>query len=152
MLRRRYWCGHPVTPRRRWFSTRARRRCSIRRVSGPMPVPHFRADLYRGTAEFYDRFRPPYPDELFVDLRARLPITGTGRLLDVACGTGQVAFPLAGGFVETVAIDLEPEAVAYAQAKDAQQGPTGITWSVGAAETVAVDGTFELITVGTAFH
>jgi SAM-dependent methyltransferase len=121
-------------------------------VSGPMPVPHFRADLYQGTAEFYDRFRPPYPDELFVDLRARLPITGTGRLLDLACGTGQVAFPLAGGFVETVAIDLEPETVAFAQAKDARQGPTGITWSVGAAETVADDGTFELITIGTAFH
>ena len=109
----------------------------------------FRADLYRGTAQFYDRFRPPYPDTLFADLRARLPVTGSGRLLDLACGTGQVAVPLAADFVETIAVDLEPETIAFARAKD---GESRITWSVGAAETVSVDGPFELITVGTAFH
>ena len=49
-----------------------------------MTTPRFRTDLYAGTAEFYDRFRPHYPDALFDDLRARLPITGGGRLLDSA--------------------------------------------------------------------
>jgi len=73
----------------------------------------FRADLYRGTAQFYDRFRPPYPDTLFADLRARLPVTGRGRLLALACGTGQVAVPLAPHFVQPLADTpaREPEPV-----------------------------------------
>ena len=29
--------------------------------------PRFRTDLYRGTASDYDRFRPPYPDQLLDD-------------------------------------------------------------------------------------
>ena len=108
--------------------------------------------MYRGTARFYDQFRPPYPDTLFGDLRARLPVTGRGRLLDRACGTGQVAVPLAQDFVETIALDLEPETIAFARDKHGEPGPSRIRWSVGAAETAPVDGPFELVTVGTAFH
>jgi SAM-dependent methyltransferase len=59
----------------------------------------YRKDLFKGTAEYYDRFRPPYPSVLLDDLRARVPILGTGRLLDLACGTGQVAFSLAADVV-----------------------------------------------------
>lgn len=115
-------------------------------------VPRFPADLYRGTAEFYDRFRRPYPDELFADLRTRLPVSGAGRLLDLACGTGQVTFALAADFVETVAVDAEPETVAFASDKAAHLGASGIEWLVGSAEAVAIEGPFELITIGTAFH
>lgn len=118
----------------------------------PRNPPQFRVDLYQGTAEFYDRYRLPYPDALFADLRARLPVTGNGRLLDVACGTGQVTFPLAGDFAETVAVDQEQETVAFARDKQARQGAARISWLVDAAETVDVDGPFELITIGTAFH
>jgi SAM-dependent methyltransferase len=56
------------------------------------PEPEFRADLYRGTAPFYDAFRIPYPQDLLDDLRVRAQVTGAGRLLDLACGTGQIAF------------------------------------------------------------
>lgn len=108
-----------------------------------------RRGLYAGTAEFYDRFRPPYPDALFADLRRRVPVSGTGRLLDLACGTGQVAVPLAADFAEVVAIDAEPETIEFAARVHRR---SGITWLVGAAENAAVDGPFELITVGTAFH
>ncbi len=117
-----------------------------------LPDPQPRSHLYAGTAQFYDRFRPPYPDALFADLRTRLPVTGTGRLLDLACGTGQVTVPLAADFDEVVAIDLEPETVAFARGKVEDRGPSGITWAVGAAETAKVDGPFDLVTVGTAFH
>ncbi|HVV74892.1 MAG TPA: class I SAM-dependent methyltransferase [Mycobacteriales bacterium] len=117
-----------------------------------VPALRFRADLYKGTAEYYDRFRRPYPDALFADLRSRVPIGGRGRLLDVACGTGQITFVLAHDFVETIAIDAEAETVAFAMAKAADRGTRGVHWLVGTAETVAVEGPFELITVGTAFH
>lgn len=116
------------------------------------PQFSFPTDLYRGTAPYYDRFRPPYPEALLDDLCRRLPVSGTGRLLDLACGTGQIALPLAGRFVEVWAVDQEPESVAFAKAKAEQDGVTKIRWSAGAAQTVDLDGPFELVAVGNAFH
>ncbi len=112
----------------------------------------FRSDLYRGTAPYYDRYRPPYPEAVFEDLRQRLAVSGRGRLLDLACGTGQIAFPLAGDFAEVVAVDQEPESVAFGREKAEAAGTTNIRWITGAAETVAIDGPFELVAIGTAFH
>src|SRR5262245_11080534 len=46
----------------------------VRRASQEPAVTgelHFRKDLYKGIAEYYDRFRLPYPDTLLHDLRAR---------------------------------------------------------------------------------
>ena len=54
----------------------------------------FAADLYRGTAGHYDRYRLPYPEVMTADLIERAGVSGAGRLLDLACGTGQLAFPL----------------------------------------------------------
>jgi ubiquinone/menaquinone biosynthesis C-methylase UbiE len=111
----------------------------------------FRTDLYRGTAPFYDRYRPPYPEELMDDLRQRLPASGRGRLLDLACGTGQIAFPLADAFAEVWAVDQEEESVAYGRAKAEAGGITNITWVSGSAESVALDGSFELVASATPF-
>lgn len=116
------------------------------------PEPAFRADLYQGTAAYYDRYRPGYPQSLFDDLRGRLPLTGGGRLLDLACGTGQVALPLARDFAEVVAVDQEPGAVTWGRRKAQAAGLTHVRWITGAAETVAVDGRFELVSIGNAFH
>lgn len=112
----------------------------------------FRPDLYRGTAPFYDRYRPPYPPQLLDELCARLPVSGSGRLLDLACGTGQIAFPLASRFAEVVAVDQEPETVAFARAKAEAAEVGNIVWMTGAAETIELEGGFELIAVGNAFH
>ena len=49
---------------------------------------HFATDLYQGTAEYYDRYRLPYPEAMTEDLIARTGVSGQGRLLDLACGTG----------------------------------------------------------------
>jgi hypothetical protein len=56
--------------------------------------PEFRPDLYQGTAGYYDRFRVPYPPDLIDDLADRAGADGAGRLLDLACGTGQLSFAL----------------------------------------------------------
>lgn len=116
------------------------------------PEQAFSVDLYRGTAPYYDRYRPPYPALLLDDLRRRLPISGRGRLLDLACGTGQIARALAGDFAEVVAVDQEPESVALGASKATCSGVDNIRWLSGPAETAVVDGLFELVAVGTAFH
>ena len=56
--------------------------------------PYFASHLYRGTAEYYDRFRRGYPPVLTDDLLSRVRPSGRGRLLDLACGTGHIAFAL----------------------------------------------------------
>ncbi|MFM9610803.1 class I SAM-dependent methyltransferase [Streptomyces niveiscabiei] len=69
----------------------------------------FRPDLYRGTADYYDRFRLAYPDTMLADLVHRTSPSGHGRLLDLACGTGQLAFPLRAWFAEVWAVDAEAD-------------------------------------------
>ncbi|MDE2991664.1 MAG: class I SAM-dependent methyltransferase [Chloroflexota bacterium] len=110
-------------------------------------------DLFSGTAEDYARFRPAYPEELLDDLRQRARVTGEGRLLDLACGPGRVALPLARHFGEVWAIDQEPEMIEVGRAGAERQGLTNIRWMVGRAEEVeAAPGSFELIAIGEAFH
>ena len=111
------------------------------------------SDLFAGTAESYARYRLPYPEELLDDLRHRAGITGEGRLLDLACGPGRVALPLATHFGEVWAVDQEPEMIEVGRAQAEQQGLSNIRWLVGRAEDVeASPGSFELITIGEAFH
>jgi SAM-dependent methyltransferase len=116
------------------------------------PELSYRKDLYRGTAPYYDRYRPPYPQALLDDLRRRLPVTGKGKLLDLACGTGQIALPLADDFSEAWAIDQEKEAVAYGRSNAAARGVGNIVWVAAEAERVDLRPDFELVTIGNAFH
>jgi SAM-dependent methyltransferase len=114
--------------------------------------PEFRADLFRGTAPFYDRFRLAYPEVLLDDLRMRARTTGTGRLLDLACGTGQITFVLAPHFADVWAVDQEPEAVEFGRAKALRLGVDNVRWIAGRAEDVSADESFELVAIGNAFH
>src|SRR5205085_5207244 len=50
---------------------------------------------FAGTAANYARYRPGYPVPLFERIVAAFRLDGTGRLLDVGCGTGKLALPLA---------------------------------------------------------
>jgi ubiquinone/menaquinone biosynthesis C-methylase UbiE len=119
---------------------------------GVSESPAFRTDLYRGTAPYYDEFRLPYPAALVEDLCRRASVRGGGRLLDLACGPGTVTFALADRFDEVVAVDLEDEAIEFAERKAATLGVGNVTWVAGRAEEVETDGAFDLVTIGTAFH
>ena len=121
---------------------------SVRTIDFEMPPK-----LFAGTAESYARYRVPYPCELLEDLRHRAGVTGDGRLLDLACGPGRVALPLATFFSEVWAVDQEPEMVEVGRTHAKRQGLTNVRWIVGRAEEVeAAPGSFELITIGEAFH
>ena len=110
-------------------------------------------DCFSGTAKAYARYRPPYPGALLDDLRRRAGITGKGRLLDLACGPGRVTLPLAGYFSEVWAVDQEPEMIEVGRVQAERKGLTNIRWMVGPAEEIqASPGSFELITIGEAFH
>ncbi len=127
---------------------------SGRRDNVTVTEPAFRTDLYRGTARAYDDFRLPYPAGLIADLADRTGADGTGRLLDLACGTGQVAFALVGSFAEIWAVDQEPEMIGVARRKAQYLAVMSrFRFITGAAEQLtAPDGHFDLVTIGNAFH
>lgn len=112
--------------------------------------PGYRADLFRGTAQFYSRYRPAYPPPLFEDLLAR---TGEGGLLvDLACGTGEIALPLHDRFAHIQAVDLEPDMIEAGRTKADRVGAHNIAWNVGRAEDLTVTEPAQLVTIGNAFH
>jgi len=119
----------------------------------PEPPPNLAADAFAGTAEYYLRYRSPYPPAMLDDLCARAGVTGDGRLLDLACGPGRIALDLAPRFAEVLALDLEPQMIAVGKAEAERRGLGNVRWQVGRAEELAAPaGAFELITIGEAFH
>ena len=113
----------------------------------------FAADLYQGTAEYYDRYRLPYRRVMLADLTARAQVSGRGRLLDLACGTGQLAFALRREFGEVWAVDQEPDMVDLVRTKAAAMGAEHIRGVVSSAESLdAEPDYFELAVIGNAFH
>ena len=113
----------------------------------------FARDLYRGTAGYYDRFRLSYAPALISDLLRRTGPSGQGRLLDLACGTGQLTFALSDRFASVWAVDQEPDMVEVVRAKAAAAGAGHIRPVVSAAEDLAIEpGSVELAVIGNAFH
>ena len=112
----------------------------------------FRKDLYAGAAADYHRFRPPYPTPLLDDLRHRVPLRAESRVIDLACGTGQIAFGLAPHVGEVWAVDQESDMIEFGRGEATRLGVGNIRWITAAAERVALDGRFDLVAVGNAFH
>ncbi|MFN8557363.1 MAG: methyltransferase domain-containing protein [Dehalococcoidia bacterium] len=110
-------------------------------------------DLFTGTAHYYARYRAPYPAEVLDLLTAEFRLDGTGRLLDLGCGTGQIALPLHDRFDEVVALDNDPGMIAEAEAQGRAAAVTNVRWLVLPAEQIGSDlGRFRLVTIGSAFH
>ncbi|MGH3256377.1 MAG: class I SAM-dependent methyltransferase [Streptosporangiaceae bacterium] len=113
----------------------------------------FAADLFRGSAGYYERYRLPYPEAMLADLVVRAGVSPRGRLLDLACGTGQLAFPLRRWFAEVWAVDQEPDMVELVRAKATAGGAGEVRAIVSSAETLRAEPEyFELAVIGNAFH
>jgi hypothetical protein len=50
----------------------------------------FGDDVFEGTARYYTKYRPSYPQQLFNDIVNNLHLNGTGRLLDLGLRDGRV--------------------------------------------------------------
>jgi ubiquinone/menaquinone biosynthesis C-methylase UbiE len=109
--------------------------------------------IFAGTAEYYARYRLHYPAAVLDIVAARFGLDGTGRLLDLGTGPGQLAIPLAEKFAEIVAIDVSAEMIAAGQRQAERAGVANIRWLTGHAEEISPGlGQFRLVTIGNAFH
>ncbi len=110
-------------------------------------------ELFKGTAEYYAKYRPGYTSEFFDYIIRYFNLNGEGRLLDVGCGTGQLAIPLAKNFDEVVGLDPEQEMLDEAKVQAEKAGVGNISWLCARAEDLSENsGVFRLTTVGAALH
>ena len=115
--------------------------------------PDYRQDLFKGTADFYVRYRTPYPESMIKSLINIVDIKENDKLLDLACGPGRLTLPLAKYFNEVVAIDLEEEMIFAGKKLAEDLDIKNIQWITGKAEDSIINSEmFKLATIGDAFH
>jgi ubiquinone/menaquinone biosynthesis C-methylase UbiE len=111
-------------------------------------------ELFDSTAPYYARYRAGYPEAFFSHLRDRFRLDGTQRVLDLGCGTGQIALPIAAHCAAVIAVDPQPAMLEQGRAAAATAGIANITWVEGSSltlETLGV-GTVDLVCMGQSFH
>ena len=111
------------------------------------------SDIFKSAAYYYARYRPGYPEGLCRRVAEIFGLDGTGRLLDLGCGAGQLMFPFAPYFAEILGLDPEPEMLAEAKCIAAERGITNVIWAEACAEEIGLEfGTFRLASMGHSFH
>jgi len=113
-------------------------------------------DIFKGTAWYYARYRAGYPEAFFDMVKEKFNLSKNDRVLDLGCGTGQIAIPICRHVREVVAMDPEPEMLAEGKIQAEKSGAKNIRWIEGGSEDLAemeyVLGRFQLVVLGTAFH
>lgn len=107
------------------------------------------------TARFYARYRREYPEQ-FIARLVDFNRGGSGRLLDLGCGTGELLLQLASFFEHAVGVDPEPDMLREAARKARERGIAHVEWirdrADGLQKLEPAIGRFDLVTIGTAFH
>ncbi len=102
-------------------------------------------------ASNYTKYRMPYPESLYTLLFSLVPKDGK-KILDIACGTGKSTEDLVKSGLDIFGCDHNPLMIEEAK-KQATLKNLNINYSVASSESLPYeDNTFDVITVGTAFH
>lgn len=103
--------------------------------------------IYANFASVYDRLMQDVPYDLWVDnldeIFRRYGIKGS-RVLDLGCGTGNVAVPLAQKGYRVTALDLSPEMLSLAEHK-AREAGVKITFTCQDMREMVMPGEFDLV-------
>jgi len=111
------------------------------------------AERFASTESYYAEYRPGYGEALFDDLAERFALDGDARVLDLGCGAGQLALPLAARAGEVLAMDPNERMLAHARRRAAEAGVENVEWVVGSdAEFDPSMGPFRLTTMGRSSH
>lgn len=103
-------------------------------------------------AENYTRYRKPYDSKLYDFLFSLISNEGNKKILDIACGTGKSTEPMVREGVEVIGCDHDSFMVAEA-VNQAEIKKLPVKYIVADVEHLPFsDKSFDIITVGTAFH
>lgn len=107
---------------------------------------------FASTAQFYRRYREPYPAEFFRAVAERLGLTGRERLVDAGCGPAPLAIGFAPFVGNCVGVDPEPKMIAEAKAAAGEAG-VRIELLQARMENIGESlGSVDLVTIGRALH
>ncbi len=107
---------------------------------------------FAGTAAHY-RHRPPYAPEALEYVATSFDLGPRSRVLDLGCGPGTLAIPVAARAGEVVALDRDAEMLAEGRRMAAADARANIDWRQGRAEDLPPAlGRFRLATMGQSFH
>lgn len=110
-------------------------------------------ELFVGTAEYYSKYRIEYPKQLLDMILKFNDVKGEGKLLDLGCGTGQLAIPLHKYFKEVIGIDISQEMINEARKISLEKNAQNISFITMESEQIGKElGQFDLILCGNAFH
>jgi SAM-dependent methyltransferase len=114
---------------------------------------------FRGeVAELYHRYRHGYPPAVIDALVRTFELTGDDVVVDLGCGTGQLAVPMAARVRAVAGIDPESDMLIHARRAATEQGRTNTSWLIGAdTDTPALlallgHRTVGAVTIGQALH
>ncbi|MFD6398992.1 class I SAM-dependent methyltransferase [Nocardia sp. NPDC060249] len=115
-------------------------------------MPYNPRGLFTGTAAYYAEYRPGYPRQMFSTLEQRLGLDNTQQVLDLGCGTGQIAIPLAPRVAHVHAVDPDPDMLVEGATRAA--GIANISWRDGDSTRVHDLGLplLDVVTMGSSFH
>lgn len=110
-------------------------------------------DRFATTARYYAAHRPGYSDRIFAYLGDRFDLGASDRVLDLGCGTGEIAVPIADQVGAVVAMDPEPAMLTEVERRAATRSDDTITVREGSdADLPALDEAFDLVCMGRSFH
>lgn len=119
------------------------------------PKPAHLGEAY--ASQFFDpsvvaayAFRPPYPDAVF-PLLTELITAEPAAVLDLGCGTGDIARPLAPLVAYVDAVDISAPMLALGKRLPGGDHPR-LRWIAGKAEVVALTPPYALATAGESIH
>jgi SAM-dependent methyltransferase len=91
-------------------------------------------------AEHYATYRRGYPPDSLDALQEAFGLGAEDVVLDLGCGTGQLALPLAGRVRSVIGMDPEPDMLRLAARAAARQGLRNVNWVLGSDTDVPVLG------------
>lgn len=109
-------------------------------------------------AMYYAEFRRGYPPVVLEALEGTFTLTPEDTVLDLGCGTGQLAVPLARRVRAVIGMDPEPDMLRMARKAASSDGATNVTWVLGADTDVPAlgallgEGRLAMTVVGQALH
>jgi SAM-dependent methyltransferase len=95
--------------------------------------------LYAGSARYYSVGRVRYPVELADTLAERVPLDGSGVLLDVGCGPGSMTLLLAPHVERAIGVDPDEDMLAEAALEGRRQKVPNVSWRQMRAEDLPAE-------------
>jgi SAM-dependent methyltransferase len=111
-------------------------------------------ELFADTAYYYARYRPPYPAALFECLTSEFELDSQCSVLDLGCGTGQLALPLSLAAGAVWAMDPDADMIGEGVRAEADGDYGNIRWVLGGSEDLRDQGLppLRLAALGASFH